>query len=163
LGYDSPEELKNTIKDIGSQIYVEPQMRQECIRILQEQGKAIFEFQIRRKDGSIGWISSNIGAVRDPHGAIIRLEGVVKDIDERKRMEEEREQLIAQLQDAFAEVKKLSGLLPICCSCKKIRDAKGRWYRIEAYICAHSDAEFTHGFCPDCLKVLYPQFFKNCD
>jgi len=75
---------------------------------------------------------------------------------ERKRVGEERERLILQLQDALAEVKQLSGLLPICASCKKIRDDKGYWNQIEEYICDHSDAIFSHSLCPDCLKKLYP-------
>ncbi len=69
----------------------------------------------------------------------------------------EREELIAKLEKALLEVKKLSGLLPICASCKKIRDGKGSWHHIEAYICSHSEASFSHGICPDCLKRLYPE------
>jgi len=55
-------------------------------------------------------------------------------------------------------VKKLSGMLPICASCKKIRDDKGYWTQIEAYIRDHSEAEFSHGICPECMKKLYPEF-----
>ena len=63
---------------------------------------------------------------------------------------------VAELQDALANVNQLSGLLPICASCKKIRDDKGYWTQIEAYIRDHSEAEFSHGICPDCAKKLYP-------
>ncbi len=72
---------------------------------------------------------------------------------------QEKEQLITELQDALAKVKTLSGLLPICASCKKIRDDRGYWNRIEAYIGKHSDAQFSHGICPDCAKKLYPDLF----
>jgi CheY-like chemotaxis protein len=65
--------------------------------------------------------------------------------------ERERTQLIAQLQRALAEVKTLKGLLPICSYCKKIRDARGEWQRLEKYVTDHSRAKFTHGICPDCL------------
>jgi PAS domain S-box-containing protein len=75
---------------------------------------------------------------------------------ERKRAEAEKEKLIIQLQKALSEVKQLSGLLPICASCKKIRDDKGYWNQIETYIRDRSEAEFTHGICPDCFKKLYP-------
>jgi GAF domain-containing protein len=75
---------------------------------------------------------------------------------ERKRTEAEKEKLIEQLQKALSEVKQLSGLLPICASCKKIRDDKGYWSQIEIYIRDRSEAEFTHGICPDCFKKLYP-------
>ncbi|MDH5297427.1 MAG: response regulator [Desulfobulbaceae bacterium] len=69
---------------------------------------------------------------------------------------EEREKLIAQLQEALAKVKTLSGLLPICAACKKIRDDQGDWSQIETYIRDHSEAEFTHLVCPDCARRLYP-------
>jgi hypothetical protein len=77
---------------------------------------------------------------------------------ERKRALEDGEQLILKLQKALTEVKQLSGLLPICASCKKIRDDKGYWGQIESYISDHSEAEFSHGICPDCMKKLYPDF-----
>ena len=79
-----------------------------------------------------------------------------KEIDERKRVEAEREELISELQDALAEVKALSGLLPICASCKNIRDDKGYWNQIESYIRDRSEAEFSHSICPECAKKLYP-------
>lgn len=66
----------------------------------------------------------------------------------------QRQQLISQLQDALARVKRLSGLLPICAWCKKIRDDQGYWNHVEAYIAEHTDADFTHGICPDCAKKL---------
>ena len=63
-----------------------------------------------------------------------------------------------ELQEAISEVKILSGFLPICTSCKKIRDDQGDWYQIEAYIRENSEAEFSHGVCPDCAKKLYPDY-----
>jgi CheY-like chemotaxis protein len=83
------------------------------------------------------------------------------EISQRKKAEEEREKLIRELQQALTAVKTLSGLLPICASCKKIRDDKGYWNQIEVYIRAHSQAEFSHGLCPDCAKRLYPEYFEN--
>ncbi len=83
---------------------------------------------------------------------------LVLEIEERKRTEAEKEQLIAQLQKAMQEVKVLSGFLPICASCKKIRDDSGYWSQIEEYISKHSNALFSHGICPDCVKKLYPDF-----
>jgi len=79
----------------------------------------------------------------------------IRDITLRKRIEEERRKLTYDLQDALTKIKRLTGLLPICASCKKIRDDKGYWNELEAYISEHSEAEITHGFCPDCLKTLY--------
>lgn len=76
----------------------------------------------------------------------------------RKRAEEDRERLILQLQDALAKIKTLRGLLPICASCKKIRDDKGYWQQVEVYIRDHSEAELSHAICPECMKKLYPNF-----
>lgn len=70
----------------------------------------------------------------------------------------EREELIAQLEDALLQVRKLSGLLPICASCKRIRDKKGGWQQIEDYISDHSEADFSHSICPECARTLYPEF-----
>ena len=68
-----------------------------------------------------------------------------------------------ELQKALAKIKTLSGLLPICASCKKIRDDQGYWTQLESYISEHSEAEFTHGCCPDCMKKLYPELYaKTC-
>lgn len=74
------------------------------------------------------------------------------------RAERERDQLIIELKKAISEIKRLSGLLPICSHCKKIRDDKGYWSQIESYIRDHSDAEFSHSICPDCAKIHYPEF-----
>jgi two-component system, response regulator PdtaR len=73
----------------------------------------------------------------------------------------ERETLIAQLQKALREVKTLSGLLPICASCKRIRKDDSTWQQIEEYITSHSDADFTHGICPECAHRLYPELYQN--
>ena len=80
------------------------------------------------------------------------------DITKRKRIEIEKEQAIKKLEEASALVKKLSGLIPICSSCKKIRDDKGYWNEVSGYIADHSEAEFTHGMCPDCMKKWYPDY-----
>jgi methyl-accepting chemotaxis protein len=79
-----------------------------------------------------------------------------REIRERKKIEEEREKLIGELQKALAEVRQLSGLLPICSNCKKIRDDKGYWNLLESYISRHSEAVFTHSICPECVRKLYP-------
>ena len=86
-------------------------------------------------------------------------EDLTREVAERKRVEQEREKMIIELQQALAEIKKLSGLLPICASCKKIRDDQGYWQQIEAYIRDHSEAEFSHSLCPECAKKLYPELF----
>jgi hypothetical protein len=77
------------------------------------------------------------------------------------RSEAAKEELIGRLQDALQQVKTLSGLLPICSSCKKIRNDKGYWQQLEGYIREHSEAEFTHSICPECMEKLYGDFLKN--
>ena len=79
-----------------------------------------------------------------------------KDITDLKNAEEKREQLIGELKEALSKVKILSGLLPICASCKKIRDDMGHWSQMESYIRERSEADFSHGICPECAKRLYP-------
>jgi DNA-binding NarL/FixJ family response regulator len=79
---------------------------------------------------------------------------------ERKRAALELQRTVVELQKALAEVKTLSGLLPICTHCKKIRDDKGYWRQVEAFIQERSQARFTHGFCPDCIKKYYPECLK---
>jgi PAS domain S-box-containing protein len=78
-------------------------------------------------------------------------------IEEREKAEAEKEKLIVELRKALNEVKTLGGLLPICASCKKIRDDQGYWNQLEDYIQKHSEAEFSHSVCPDCAKILYPE------
>ena len=75
-----------------------------------------------------------------------------RDITALKKLETEREKLINKLRQAIEKIKTLHGLIPICCSCKKIRDDKGYWQQIEMYMHEHADAEFSHGYCPECAK-----------
>ena len=77
------------------------------------------------------------------------------------QLEKERETLLARLQTAQAHIKALQGTLPICASCKNIRDDDGYWQRVETYIQEHSEADFTHGICPDCLVKLYPELYQS--
>ena len=88
-------------------------------------------------------------------------EMLLEELERRIQAENSMELLIHELQKALAEVKQLSGMLPICCHCKKIRDDKGYWSQIEEYIKNHSEASFSHGICPDCIKKYYPEFNKS--
>lgn len=89
FGYDSPEELKTAVNDIGRQLYTDPEVRKECVRIVEERGHGSFEIGIRRKDGSEGWVFNNVRVVRDAQGKTLCYEGFVEDITDRKRIEEE--------------------------------------------------------------------------
>jgi len=77
-----------------------------------------------------------------------------------RQLQQSLEEKNRQLEEALANIKVLRGLLPICANCKKIRDDQGYWTQIEAYIQCHSEADFSHGICPDCLKKLYPDFYE---
>jgi len=109
--------------------------------------------------------------VKDPHGQYLALLPAVieqalakRELAEAKRIaEEERERLIVELQEALAQVKTLSGLLPICMSCKKIRDDEGYWKQIELYIQQRSEAQFSHGICPGCARALYPDLYEDSE
>ncbi len=101
------------------------------------------------------WFNIVDRAISWTDGRIVRLE-IATDISDRKEEELIKESLIEKLEKSIKEIKQLRGILPICSSCKKIRDGKGYWNQIESYIIDHSEAEFTHGICEDCAKKLYP-------
>lgn len=95
------------------------------------------------------------------NGEVAGLIGAILDITEITNAEKEKEKLIKELKGALDKVKLLNGFLPICASCKKIRDDKGYWNQIELYISEHSEAEFSHSICPQCSKKLYPEFTQE--
>lgn len=80
-----------------------------------------------------------------------------------KSAEEEKSRLIEDLQAALREVKQLQGIIPICARCKKIRDDGGYWQQVEHYISTHSEAEFSHSLCPNCIQELYPELSEEED
>ncbi|BBO66639.1 hypothetical protein DSCA_05690 [Desulfosarcina alkanivorans] len=87
--------------------------------------------------------------------------GILYDITERKIQDQEMKELVFKLQKALEEIKTLRGIVPICANCKKIRDDKGFWDHVEIYVAKHTDAQFSHGICPSCVKSLYPEFSEN--
>lgn len=107
------------------------------------------------KDGHLVVLETSGVPVFDKVGNFTGYRGVDRDITDRKRTEDELFQEKKKLENALNEIKTLSGLLPICSSCKKIRDDKGYWNDLESYIELHSDALFTHGLCPECSEKLY--------
>ena len=81
---------------------------------------------------------------------------LLKQIAERLQVENEKEKLINELKQALENVEQLKGFLPICASCRKIRDDQGYWNQLEAYLGEHADLKFSHSICPECTKILYP-------
>ncbi len=135
----------------------------ECpsLRVLKTGERAnIDEDAFLRKDGTllpVAYISAPILEGRKIVAAVIAFH----DITQRKQIEEERERLILDHMDALSKIKTLSGMLPICSSCKRIRDDEGYWTQIETYINEHSEAEFSHGLCPECASKIYPEYYKK--
>jgi PAS domain-containing protein len=112
------------------------------------------ELRLKPVEGQSFWglISASVIEFDRQPAAFISL----NDISDRKAAEAERERLIQELRDALARVKTLNGLLPICAACKKIRNDQGYWASVETYIQERSDAQFTHGLCPDCIPRYFP-------
>jgi PAS domain S-box-containing protein len=126
---------------------------------LKEKKSMILEGRSRKKNGDI--FPTEVRADLISYAGEDYACGIIYDITERKQIEEERQRLISELQEALSKVKTLSGLLPICASCKKIRDDKGYWKQLETFISEHSEAEFSHGICPECAAKLYPDYVKT--
>ncbi len=132
---------------------------------LEKRGDLILSAEVRHQSlaGKEVFLSGVASPLFDTQGKVVGAIETLRDITDQKRAQHERESLIRDLQEALAKVRKLSGFLPICASCKKIRDDNGYWNQIDAYIREHSDAEFSHGLCPDCVDELYgdQDWFKN--
>jgi PAS domain S-box-containing protein len=124
-----------------------------------------FAFPIRLDGATIGVLEFFSRQPHEPDQALLEvldeLGSQIGQFIKRKRAEYERDRLVCELQEALDNVKTLRGLLPICASCKKIRNNQGYWDQIETYISARSEAEFTHGTCPDCMKRLYPDLYHK--
>lgn len=121
------------------------------------------EYRLRRKDGGIRSLLEKGTPIYGADGNILYIDGVIFDITERKHLEEERERMLVELKDAFAQIKTLTGLLPICSLCKKIRDDNGSWRTLEDYITENTNSEFSHGLCNECASKSYPRFYKKDD
>jgi len=93
------------------------------------------------------------------HKALERARLILENREYQKHLEERT----AELEKALTEIKTLEGIIPICANCKKIRDDKGYWERVEVYIHKHSEAQFSHGICPECFQKLYPEFWEDED
>lgn len=117
-----------------------------------------YALRIVRKDGVFVWIEMSNSPVLDSHGGLVAIEGIARDITGRVEAEQTMKKLYDDRMSAFEQVKKLSGLIPICASCKSIRSDTGYWDTIEKYVAEHSEAVFSHSICPDCVKKLYPEY-----
>jgi len=152
LGYRMGELAALTVFDI-----IHPDCLGECrehfARVMRGEALTGFEAIFRAKDGRKIFVEGNASA-RFEDGRPVATRGIFRDISKRKAVEAERERLIAELQAALAEVKTLSGLLPVCGWCKKIRDDSGYWNSVEGYLKKSSGMDITHGICPDCQAKM---------
>lgn len=113
-----------------------------------------FEESVQLIDGEYSFITLKF-PVTDIQDKLYAVGGFCTDITDRIKVEKEKESLIKDLYHALEEVTVLRGILPICASCKSIRDDEGYWSRIETYLNKHSKVEFSHGLCPTCMEELY--------
>lgn len=128
-------------------------------RISGTDSPAPYEIRLIDRHGAERWVF--VSGARIVHAGRPASMAVLTDITARRQREAEREHLIGQLQVALQEKKTLSGLLPICAHCKKIRDDQGYWNKLEEYIHAHAEVEFSHGLCPECLEKYFPEPGRN--
>ena len=154
-GYGVEEVLGSTTRDLN--LWAQASDREEVVAQLAALGRIDGrEFAFRTKSGArlTGLFSAAVIAIGNEPCIL----SSIADLTARKQAEVERERLAEERERALREIKTLSGLLPICMSCKKIRDDKGYWNQIEIYIRSHSQAEFSHGLCPECMHKLYPEY-----
>jgi diguanylate cyclase len=158
LGYRMSELAALTIFDI-----IHPDCLGECqehfARVMRGEDLNNFQAIFRTKGGRKIHVEGNASA-RFENGRPVATRGIFRDISKRKAVEAEREKLIAELQAALAEVKTLSGLLPVCGWCKKIRDDSGYWNSVEGYLKKSSGMDITHGICPDCQAKMMAELDK---
>lgn len=130
---------------------------ERCLRIyltsFEKREKFEMEYRLRRHDGEYRWIFDRGTPFYDADDEFAGYIGSCIDVTERV----EARKLLLQERDS--EIRRLRGLLPICSSCKKIRNDGGIWEQIEKYVSEHSEAEFSHGLCPECAPKMFPEYF----
>jgi PAS domain S-box-containing protein len=150
-GYSRPELLELTLNDVRSPAGISGAPLEP---LDDTSGQGIPSTQVhRRKDHSL--LDVEVVSHHIAFGEWPAILAIVSDVTQRKQMAAERERIIAELTEALANVKTLRGLIPICASCKKIRDDQGYWSQVEVYVRDRSEAQFSHGICPDCRKKIY--------
>jgi PAS domain S-box-containing protein len=143
--------------------FVHPDDRERTLnqnREVRQGGQALgFENRYLCKDGSYRWFRWN--AAPDSYAGVIY--SVARDITVQKQAEEEREQLVRQLQAALAEVRTLQDILPICSYCRKVRDDENYWQSVEGYISHRTTTRFSHGICPSCYETVVEPRLEELD
>ncbi len=170
--YDSPEYLKTyTLHDIVSKAEADRFLSVVKAAVKGKKLKTIeycltsSEMKFNPMDGPKGpqWYHGRVYPIVLPKETVGHVIWVAINITEKKEVEQERDRVIRELKQALEEIKTLRGILPICSNCKKIRDDKGYWNRIESYLETHSDAVFSHSICKECARELYPELDLDDD
>ena len=148
----------------GMQI-IHPDDRERAAEAVEKAVKEGADYRIEKKivrpNGEIREVLSEGEIILDGMGNPDKLVGSFLDITERKKSERERDGLINKLQKAVDEVKTLSGLIPICSSCKKIRNDEGFWLQVEEYVQQRAEVQFSHSMCPDCGEKTYGEYLNK--
>lgn len=158
--------LQNESDAVGckfSDIYSPAYEHKDFMELLEREGMIVgLESEWTRQNNTRIFIRETAWAVKDESNKnILYYEGIAEDISESKLAQAEKERLSQQLSSAKSEIKYLSGLLPICSNCKKIRDDSGYWRQLEEFIDENSDASFSHGICPECATEFYKDYIQE--
>lgn len=163
LGYSRDELLQLSVFDLNSDVKDSVNLSKDEIlrqwKQWQAEQRFTLEAEYQRKDGTVVPAEISTGVIRYGDRNVIL--AIVQDISIRKQAEQELERVVRELRSSLAEIKTLRGIVPICSHCKKIRDDEGFWNQVEAYVSMRTEAKFSHGICPECVKKLYPDFYAD--
>ena len=134
----------------------------EILATLERTGQWSGEVHNVRKDGTAFWCYAKV-SVFNSHRFGKVLVSVHADVTDRKRAEEERDKLNGELKEALANIRTLTGIVPICAGCKQIRDEQGHWQEVEVYVRDHTHADFSHGLCPECYTKMMDKYRRTGD
>jgi PAS domain S-box-containing protein len=153
-GYTRQEMMKLSLPLINAP-ETRPKISEHVEEISRRGGKS-FEAVNIKKDGSLITLEVHAQGVKiDGREAVL---SIAHDISLRKEHEQARDSLLKELQTALSRIRTLSGLIPICSHCKKIRNDQGFWQQVEVYVKENTEADFSYGLCEDCSRELYPEF-----
>jgi PAS domain S-box-containing protein len=160
LGRHAADIVGKTVYELAPQ-HLADVYHQKDVELMENPGVQIYESNVAGKDGREMNVIFHKATLLDRKGNVSGLIGVILDITELRKAETAKQNLIDELREALGKVRILSGFLPICASCKKIRDDSGYWQQIEIYIRDNSNAEFSHSICPDCAEKLYEEYERD--
>ncbi len=164
-GYRAESFIKNREIDYVSIIHVDDRemVNKEVSEAFKHKKPFKISYRIKSAEGLEKWVWEQGQFTGTLFGGLPVMEGFITDVSETKSNEKIHQQLIADLKQALCENRVLLGILPICSSCKQIRDEKGDWSHLESYLREHTNTEFSHGFCPVCAKKLFPGTYSESD